>query len=243
MKNTPTPALISGDSEILPISKSQWMVEEKSFEISNTKYDIGEYLEKINIRPYQIIHILFKKGTYIWEKPYKTPESCKIYLTGENYVNGGNENKVTIIMTEKHTFTYEHKEYFENYRLFINDDTKVTFEGINIIEKINDEREITPQDLFSGVFNLKSSSFHLLQCKVEISTSPFINFTSNSIGKVFFGHTTFYKDSQCNKKEVSIVGAYSGWMFKGNKGTVSKSYTNLNNGCIFEKNPRIEYIE
>ena len=53
------------------------MVEEKSFEISNTKYDIGEYLEKINIKPYQIIHILFKKGTYIWEKPYKTPESCK----------------------------------------------------------------------------------------------------------------------------------------------------------------------
>ena len=79
-------------------------------------------------------------------------------------------------------------------------------------------------------------------CTIEISSSSFVNFGTNSIGKVFFGHTNFFRNSQANKKEISVVDAYTGWNFEGNKGYVSTSYLTLNDGCILEKNPRIEYL-
>ena len=79
-------------------------------------------------------------------------------------------------------------------------------------------------------------------CTIEISSSPFVNFGTNSIGKVFFGHTNFFRNSQANKKEISVVDAYTGWNFEGNEGYVSTSYLTLNDGCILEKNPRIEYL-
>lgn len=245
MEETAKPALTTkgGDDCLSPVSSQKWMAESRNYILSNPSYDIGEYLEKINIKSFQIITITLKKGIYKWDKLYSTPESCKIYLIGEDFENGGTNNKVTIVMTEKSVYTYENKKYSENVRLKINDDSKVVIEGIDLIEKINDSRELTPRSPNIGVFTVNNSVFQLKQCRVEMSTSPFINFQAISIGKVIFGHTWFVRNPFANKEKICIVGTKTGWDFRGNKGYVSTSFTHVNNDCFFEKNPKIEYID
>jgi len=166
-------------------------------------------------------------------------------MIGENFKNGGKDNVVTIVMIEKHSYieSYDKKEYCKNWRFQISNNSIVTIQGIDIIEKINDSREITKNADNIGVFTVYNSKFFLLQCKVEISSSPFINIPSLSIGSVYFGHTRFDKNAQADKKEITIVGTETGWDFKGNKAIVSKSHTYINSGCILEKNPKIEYID
>ena len=68
-------------------------------------------------------------------------------------------------------------------------------DGINIIEKINDNREVTRQSHNIGEFSVLNSTSFLVQCMVEISSSPFINIPCNSIGRIIFGHTRFDKNS------------------------------------------------
>ena len=124
-------------------------------------------------------------------------------MSGENFKNGGKDNIVTIVMIKKHSYieSYDKKEYCKNCRFQICNYSIITIQGIDIIENINDSREIIKSSDNIGVFTVHYSKFSLLQCKVEISSSPFINITSLSIGTVYFGHIKFDKNAQADKKK------------------------------------------
>ena len=84
--------LSDADQCLTPISSEKYMAEKKNYIMSNPSYDLGDYLQKIDIKLFQIINIKFKNLFYKWEKPYQTQENCTIYLIGEYYENGGKNN-------------------------------------------------------------------------------------------------------------------------------------------------------
>ena len=235
------------DSSLVPKTEKIYQIKEKNYELSDSNHDIGNYLFLLNIQSYEIIKILIKSGIYKWEKEYSLPEGTKLIMVGENYKNGGKDNTVTFFMAEKHSF-YDinlKKEFSAKNRLIINKDSRVEIAGINFIEKINDLREVATNSSKIGVFNLVGSNpiFCLRQCSNELSTSPFINVASSSIGTVFInGHTYFSKNIESQQKEVFVVDTNHGWNSTGNKAIVitSKYYT-LGEGCFFKKNDNIEY--
>jgi len=47
--------------EITPVSSSNWMAGERKYYLSNSTYDIGEFLGKTDIKPFQIITLYLKK--------------------------------------------------------------------------------------------------------------------------------------------------------------------------------------
>ena len=57
------------EPSFVPKAEKIYQIKEKHYQLSNTNYDIGEYLYLLNIKPYEIIIILVKKGIYKWEKP------------------------------------------------------------------------------------------------------------------------------------------------------------------------------
>ena len=87
--------------------KIVYQPEEKWYELNQNTYDIGEYLDLLDIKPYQTINIKLKEGNFIWNKNYDMPVNTTIRLTGENYKNGGNDNKATILINEQKGKIYE----------------------------------------------------------------------------------------------------------------------------------------
>ena len=72
-----------------------------------------DYLDLLDIKPYQTINITLKEGNFIWNKNYNMPEHATIRLTGENYKNGGNDNKVTILINEQKGKIYEEEGFIK----------------------------------------------------------------------------------------------------------------------------------
>ena len=54
-------------------SKEEFKPEEYIYEYSDKNMDIGELLNKLNIKPYQKINIVLKEGTYTWNTHYIMP--------------------------------------------------------------------------------------------------------------------------------------------------------------------------
>ena len=104
------------NKKIEPIKKITYQPEEKWYELNQNTYDIGEYLDLLNIKPYQTINIKLKEGNFIWNKNYNMPVNTTIRLEGENYRNGGNNNKVTILMNEQKGKIYEEEGYIKKNR-------------------------------------------------------------------------------------------------------------------------------
>ena len=219
-----------------------YTIEEKFYTLSTNFYDIGEYLEKLKIKPYQTISVTIKGGSYRWEKPYTMPHNSNLALTGEGFQNGGKSNKVTILMGEKHTFQNGNEQCAKNVRLIVSDSCVAKIQGINIFEKINDNRKLTPNSKDIGIFNVCNAKFYLMQGLIEFADSPLINVGGQSIGTIYFGHTFFERNPMSFNKEVKIVGTQTGWDFAGNKAIVSKSHTHPGNGCILESTNKIELI-
>ena len=236
----------ANDSSLNPKSEKIYQIKEKSYELSNSNHDIGNYLSLLNIQPYEIIKILIKSGIYKWEKEYSLPEGSKLIMIGENYKNGGKDNTVTFFMAEKHSDYDLQKEFSAKNRLNIGNDSKVEVVGINFIEKINDLREVSTRSIKVGVFSLhgRNPIFALGQCSNELSTSPFINIASSCVGTVFInGHVYFSKNIESQQNEIFIVDTNSSWNSAGNKAIVITSIynTHLGEGCYFKKKDNIEY--
>ena len=185
-------APLNSQKEIIPDKTVVYQPEEKWYTLEQNTYDIGEYLNLLNIKPYNTINIKLKEGNFVWNKNYSMPVSATIRLTGENYKNGGNDNKVTIIMNEQKHKIYEEEGYMKktefciNSRLLIPNNSFFSIIGIDIIEKINDSRPRYPSSEGIGVFNLggefgSSPVFSLTFGRFEISSSPFINVQGNCI--------------------------------------------------------------
>ena len=236
------------DPSLVPISEKIYQIKEKNYEFSNANYDIGDYLKLLNIQPYEIIKILIKSGIYKWDKEYHLPEGVKLTIIGQNYQNGGKNNTVTIFMSEKHS-DYDNdlnKEFSAKNRLNIGSDSRVEISGINFIEKINDLRAVSTRSTKVGIFSLygRNSIFALQQCSNELSTSPFINVASSSIGTVFINaHVFFSKNIEAQQNEIFIVDSNTSMNSEGNKAIVITSIynTHLGEGCYFKKKDNIEY--
>ena len=128
-------------------------------------------------------------------------------MIGEKYINGGEQNVVTILINQKGTKVYEGKECAYNSKLQIHN-SFFSIKGIDIIEKINDTREKYGCSSTIGVFNLighdgHSPVFCLTFGRFEISSSPFINVQGNNVfGKVALNYSHFKKNSFANEKEI-----------------------------------------
>jgi hypothetical protein len=151
-------APLNSQKEIIPDKTVVYQPEEKWYTLEQNTYDIGEYLNLLNIKPYNTINIKLKEGNFVWNKNYSMPVSATIRLTGENYKNGGNDNKVTITMNEQKHKIYEEegymkkKEFCINSRLLIPNNSFFSITGIDIIEKINDSRPRYPSSEGIGGF-------------------------------------------------------------------------------------------
>lgn len=236
------------ESSLIPTSEKIYQIKEKNYVLSDANYDIGNYLSLLKIQPYEIINILIKSGIYKWDKEYTLPKGSKLNIIGENHKNGGKDNKVTIFISEKHSDYDEDlkKELSSKNRLNIGEDSIVDICGINFIEKINDLREVSTSSTKVGVFSLygRNSIFCLQQCTNEISTSPFINVSSSSIGTIFINaHVYFTKNSESQQKEIFVVDVNTAWNSRGNKALVITSIdnTHLGEGIYFRKLDNIEY--
>lgn len=244
------PNVNSNNLEIQPVSTTIYQVEEKCYVLEPNTYDIGKYLNLLKIKPFQKINITLKEGNYSWDENYITPEDCTISLNGENYKNGGRDNKVTILINKKNTKIYEGKEYAVKSRLQILFHSYFSLTGIDIIEKINDSRDNYGSSDGIGVFNLcgRNGSEPVFCLKFgcfEVSSSPFINIQGNNIkGRIIFNYSYFNRNTFSNIHEIVIVDTNSGWNGKGSMAEVSLTLTNLSQGCKFlTNNKSIIYSE
>ena len=232
------------NKKIEPIKKITYQPEEKWYELHQNTYDIGEYLDLLDIKPYQTINITLKEGTFIWNKNYNMPVNTTIRLKGENYINGGNNNKATILMNEQKGKIYEEEGFIKktdfslNSRLLIPNNSFFSMIGIDIIEKINDSRPRFPSSEGIGVFNLGGEMganpvFCLTFGCFEISSSPFINVQGNCIrGRIILNYSHFKKNSFAKESEITIIDTNNGWNGKGSMAEVLKTLTDVQ-GCKF----------
>jgi len=232
------------NKKIEPIKTITYQPEEKWYELNQNTYDIGEYLDLLNIKPYQTINITLKEGNFIWNKNYNMPVNTRIRLTGENYKNGGNDNKVTILINEQKGKIYEKEGYIKktdfslNSRLLIPNNSFFSIEGIDIIEKINDSRPRYPSSEGIGVFNLGGEKggnpvFSLTFGRFEISSSPFINVQGNCVkGRIILNCSHFKKNSFAKESEITIIDTNNGWNGAGSMAEVLKTLTDVQ-GCKF----------
>ena len=235
-------SIIPDSTEILTITKKIYTI--------NTPCEISNYLKLLDIKEYQDITIKLPKGVYSWEDRYELKPNVNLTLIGLDWKNWGWQNKVSIFISKKIKCTDHHKFHSPlptQSKLLINNNCHVTITGIDIIEKVDDSGELCPCSSLAGIFTLCGKNnvvFDLNQCKCEISSSPFINVSTRTIGNIFFGHTHFRKEPFASKDKILIVGTYNGWDFSGNKAYVSKSYTDTDNYCYFDtNNKKIEYLE
>ena len=237
-------SLPPGDKSLTPITSQSkvFTVETKHYTLSTNFYDIGDYLTKLNIQMYQTILITLKGGSYRWEKSYTMPKNSNLYLIGEGFENNGKNNKVSILMGEKNTQSSNGQQLAKNIRLVVTDGCTCKIEGINIFEKINDNRKLALDPNFIGIFSVHNSKFYFLRGMIEAADSPIINVPGQCIGNIFFGHSYFERNPMSFNTEIKIVGTLTGWGFSGNKAIVSNSHTTLGNGCVLQPNNKIEIL-
>lgn len=229
--------------EGIEVKTQTYLIEKKTFEFSNSNVDLGDLLISLNIQPYQIIEITLTNDFYKWNTMYIMPNNSKISFIGKDTDWYGKNNKVTIFMNNcsKHEM-YESLGYKNEVKILISKDSEVSISGINIVDHISDKRTT---DDHCCIFLLRgdNSRLHLTNGTFECSCSPFINASTWSISKIFFGHSHFLRYTNSPNLDIVIVGTYNSFHIAGQKVFVSKSWTDCSNNCKFDiTNPKIEYI-
>ena len=227
-------------------SKEEFKPEEYNYELSDKNLDIGELLNKLNIKPYQKINIVFKEGTYAWNTHYIIPKKSYLSLRGEKYQDGGNKNIVTIMINK------ESKGYNETYsklsKLSITQDSTAEIIGIDFIEQINKTKSIDPH--MKGIIQLNgdNSRLYFAQTQTSISNTPFIHVQGWTLARIIFGYTHFYKNIKSKESKILILSTEKGSGWGGSKAivTLPSNYYNPSDdiNCYFDKeNKNIEYIQ
>ena len=224
-------------------SKEEFKAEEFNYELSDKNMDIGERLNKLNIRPYQKIEILLKEGTYTWNIHYIMPKKSYISLYGEGYKDGGINNKVTIMINKESI----DNEYSTLAKLTISQDSTAEIQGIDFIEQINRTKSIHPH--LKGIIQMNgdNSRLYFAQTQTRLSNSPFIHIQGWTLARIIFGYSHFYKNVKSKESKILIVNNERGWGWGGSKAiiTLQKDYYNPSDdlNCYFDKdNKNLEYI-
>ena len=180
----------ANDNEFILKSKEEFKAEEFNYELSDKNMDIGERLNKLNIKPYQKIEILLKEGTYTWNKHYIMPKKSYISLYGEDYKDGGINNKVTIMINKESI----DNEYSTLAKLTISQDSTAEIQGIDFIEQINRTKSIHPH--LKGIIQMNgdNSRLYFAQTQTRLSNSPFIHIQGWTLARIIFGYSHFYKN-------------------------------------------------
>jgi hypothetical protein len=212
----------------------------------------------MKIEKYDNVYILMKEGNYFWNELFSTPENVYIQFIYEEHFNKYKHlstfdyfdsddkiNKVKIIIDKPtypcQTCTYNNHVSFTKLRIMR--DSTVEFRMIDFVENIEINNNLCPGGSAQSIFTLinDNSRLFLLESTCYISCSPFINVLYSNPGKIFFGHTHFYKNEKSNKNKIFVVGANRGWNW-GGKANIHSSFSNLDNFCVLydEKNKNIE---
>ena len=231
----------ANDNGFILKSKEEFKAEEFNYELSDKNMDIGERLNKLNIRPYQKIEILLKEGTYTWNIHYIMPKKSYISLYGEDYKDGGINNKVTIMINKESI----DNEYSTLAKLTISQDSTAEIQGIDFIEQINRTKSIHPH--LKGIIQMNgdNSRLYFAQTQTRLSNSPFIHIQGWTLARIIFGYSHFYKNVKSKESKILIVNNEMGWGWGGSKAivTLPKSFYTPNEECFFDKeNKNIEYI-
>ena len=229
-------------------SKEEFKPEEYNYEYSDKNMDIGELLNKLNIKPYQKINIVLKEGTYTWNTHYIMPRKSYISLIGEGYKDGGTNNIVTIMMNKESNEIRNNVTYSKLAKLSITQDSTIEIIGIDFIEQINKTKNIDPH--LKGIFQMDgdNSRLYFAQTQTSISNSPFIHVQGWTLARIIFGYTHFYKNIKSKESKILILSTEKGWGWGGSKAivTLPSSYFNPSDdiNCYFDKeNKNIEYIQ
>ena len=168
-------------------SKEEFKPEELNYELSDKNMDIGERLNKLNMKPYPKINILLKEGTYTWNTHYYMPKNSYISLKGEAYQDGGTKNKVTIMINKG---SLENNPILS--KLIITQDSTAEIIGIDFIEQIEKPNNMHPS--IHGIFELggDNSRLYFSQTQTTISNSPFIHVQGWTLARIIFGYSHFY---------------------------------------------------
>ena len=230
-----------------PVEKTIIQGYVKKYIFSDEKMDFGKYLNNLEINPFDRIFITINEGNYFWNDFYKMPLNTYINICGQDYQDSGKDNKVTITINQK-TYpckTCSYNNHSSLCKLLIQRDCTAEFNGIDFIEFINPPNDLCPGGGAKGIFTLceDNNRLYFLRTNSKISSSPFINIFFLSVSKIFFGHTSFSKNTQSKNQKITVVGTDAGWNFKGHKAIVSCDYVTLDQFCSFDKNnKRIEYL-
>ena len=167
-------------------SKEEFKPEEYNYEFSDKNMDIGELLNKMNIKPYQKINIVLKEGTYTWNTHYIMPKKSYLSLTGESYKDGGKNNIVTIIMNKESEVIRYNVAYSKLAKLSVVQDSTAEIIGIDFIEQINKTKNIDPH--IKGIFQMNgdNSRLYFAQTQTSISNSPFIHVRGWTLANYFW---------------------------------------------------------
>ena len=233
------------DSCLTLKSKSEFKAEEFNYELSPNIVDIGKILKDLNIRPYQRINIKLKQGIYQWNEYFVMPEKSYISLEGEEYKDGGKNNKVTIIINNETEYERYNVKYSNPVKLAITEDSTAKIIGIDFIEQMEKTKANDPH--FMGIIELRgdNSRLYFAQTITQLSNSPFIHISGWTLGRIIFGYSHFHKSPKSKEKKISILSTETGWGWGGSKAivTLPKSYYTPNEECFFDKeNNNIEFI-
>ena len=232
--------------QIKPDSEITLQPKIKRYTFSKESMDFGEYLNLLDIKPYDKVTVVIKKGFYYWNEIYSMPQNSELNIIGENATHDGSKNIVSITVNkETYKCFCDTKNHVSLTKLIIKRDCVVFLNCIDFYEFIRPGLNICKSGIGKGIFVLleDNARFYFLRTYAKISSSPFINVYGQGIGKVIFGHSHFSRNTNSQNKDIIIVGTEVGWALGGNKAFVSCDLVTRDEFCIFNKNNnRIEYI-
>ena len=217
----------------------------KKYIYDNKTMDFGEYLKLLNIKPFDKVIIIIKKGSYNWNELYTMPQYSEISLYGEGPTYSGDTNCVSINFTKDTEECFcSAKAHFSLTKLILKKECLFHFNCIDLLENITPPEKLCKSGFGKSLFILAedNSNIYFFRSNAKISSFPLINAVGLGIAKVTFERTKLKKDEGSKNKNLVIVGTIAEGSVRGNKVIVNSSFLDKDEFCVFdEKNNKIEY--
>lgn len=217
----------------------------KKYIFSTRTKDFGDYLESLNIQPFDKVIIILKKGSYNWNKLYTMPQYSEISIYGEGPTYLGDVNCVKINFNKDTEQCFcSAKEHFSLAKLILKKESLFYFNCVDLYENIPPPEKMCKSGFGKSLFILGEDNSNIYFCRTnaKINSSPFINVVGLGVSKITFERTKVLKDENNNNKNIIIVGTIAEGFLRGNKAVVNSSFFDKDEYCVFdEKDGKIEY--